>query len=57
MLEKRETLEQTVTKNHDSKEYKDLVEACKKDIEVINCMHSIHTLISLSFCISVYVSL
>lgn len=40
MLEKRERLKQTVDKDHDSKEYKDLVGACKKDIEVINCMHS-----------------
>ena len=38
MLEKRERLEKTVTKHHGSKEYKDLVKACKKDIEVINCM-------------------
>ena len=39
MLEKRERLQHTVTKHHESKEYKDLVEACKKDIEVINCTH------------------
>ena len=54
MLEKRETLEQTIAKHHDSKEYKDLVEACKKDIEVINCMHS--TLMSLPPCVCVLVS-
>ena len=39
MLEKRERLEHTVTKHHESKEYKDLVEACKKDIKVINRTH------------------